>query len=258
MVSKLEAEITAMQADFAGRMSWLRSNYLPDPLPKAVEDCLAELERHYDTLRDMVEDQEATAAYRATRNQETVPDEIAGRLLAGENPIRVWREYRGLSLRSLAEQIGTSPSALSDMETGKSKGRPENLQRIAGILHVSMDELLQSPDDDANTPDRRREPGTALSFRVVKPRYEDDPVEIVGRDGNERVVGFISVTTMEDLFGNGMTPAERFQYARDCIPALSRLIGARYRASGIKRVEITLQDLETARPHTTPSIHDLP
>jgi ribosome-binding protein aMBF1 (putative translation factor) len=151
MVSKLEAEITAMQADFAGRMSWLRSNYLPDPLPQVVEDCLAELERRYDALRDMVEDQEATAAYQATRNQETIPDEIAGRLLAGENPIRVWREYRGLSLRSLAEQIGTSPSALSDMETGKSKGRPGNLQRIARILHVSMDELMQSSGDDANT-----------------------------------------------------------------------------------------------------------
>jgi ribosome-binding protein aMBF1 (putative translation factor) len=144
MVSKLEAEITAMQADFAGRMAWLRSNYLPDPLPKVVKDCLEKLEGHYDMLREMIEEQEATAAFERTRDQETVPDEIVGRLLAGESPIRVWREHRNLSLRSLAAQVGMSPSVLSDMETGKSEGRPSVLRKIARALDVGTDELMQS------------------------------------------------------------------------------------------------------------------
>ena len=91
MVSKLEAEIAAMQVDSAGRMAWLRSNYLPDPLPTAVKDCLEKLEGHYATLREMLEEQEATAAFQRTQGQETVPDEIVGKLLAGESPIRVWR-----------------------------------------------------------------------------------------------------------------------------------------------------------------------
>jgi len=73
-----------------------------------------------------------------------VPDAIVGRLIDGENPIRVWREHRGLSLRSLAERVGTSPSVLSDMETGKSEGRPAVLRRIASILDVSLDELIRS------------------------------------------------------------------------------------------------------------------
>jgi hypothetical protein len=46
----------------------------------------------------MVEEHEAAAAFAATRDQESVPDAIVGRLIDGENPIRVWREHRGLSL----------------------------------------------------------------------------------------------------------------------------------------------------------------
>lgn len=153
MVNKLEDEITAMQADFAARMAWLRSNYLPDPLPKAVKDCLDELQSRYDQLRDMVEEMEASLAWQATRNQETVPDDIVGRLLSGENPIRVWREYRGLSLRSLAQQASISPSVLSDMETGKSQGRPGVLRKIAGILNLSTDELFGPIEGDAAGPE---------------------------------------------------------------------------------------------------------
>jgi ribosome-binding protein aMBF1 (putative translation factor) len=142
MVNKIEAEISAMQADFAGRMAWLRSNYLPDPLPRTVKDWLEKFEAAFDTLREMAEDQEATAAHLRTRDQEAIPDAVVGRLLDGENPVRVWREYRGLSLRSLAERAGISASALSDTETGKSEGRPATLRRIADILSVSLDDLV--------------------------------------------------------------------------------------------------------------------
>ncbi len=122
MVNKVEAEITAMQADFAHRIAWLRGDYLPSPLPK-------------------VEQREAALAFAGTRDQESVPDEIVGRLIGGENPIRVWREHRGLSLRSLAGRVGTSPSALSDIETGKSEERLVVLRRIASVLDVTLDEL---------------------------------------------------------------------------------------------------------------------
>jgi DNA-binding Xre family transcriptional regulator len=144
MVNKVEAEITAMQADFAHTIAWLRGDYLPSPLPTVVEDRLANLAARFDGLRDMVEDYEDAASFAGTRDQESVPDAIVGRLIDGENPIRVWREHRGLSLRSLAERVGTSPSVLSDMETGKSEGRPAVLRRIAGILDVSLDELIRS------------------------------------------------------------------------------------------------------------------
>ena len=63
MVNKVEAEMTALQADFAHTITWLRGDYLPSPLPKVVEDRLADLTARLDVLRDMVEEREATAAF---------------------------------------------------------------------------------------------------------------------------------------------------------------------------------------------------
>ena len=148
MVNKVEAEITALQADFAHTIAWLRGDYLPSPLPKVVEDRLASLAARFDGLRDMVEEREATAAFAATRDQESVPDAIVGRLIDGENPIRVWPEHRGLSLRTLAMRAGTSPSVLSDMETGKSEGRPGSLRRIAIALGITLDDLVSAVSRD--------------------------------------------------------------------------------------------------------------
>ena len=41
-----------------------------------------------------------------------------------------------------------SPSVLSDMETGKSEGRPGVLRKIAGILDLSTDELFRPMESD--------------------------------------------------------------------------------------------------------------
>ena len=150
MVNSIEGEITAIQAEFAHTMTWLRGDYLPSPLPKAVEDRLATLVSRFDALRELVEDREAATAFTRTRDQESVPDDVVGRLLDGENPMRVWRQHRGLSLRSLAERAGTSPSALSDIETAKSEGRLSLLQRIAGVLDIGLDDLIPMGAHGAN------------------------------------------------------------------------------------------------------------
>jgi hypothetical protein len=148
MVKQIEAAITALQADVAHTIAWLRGDYLPSPLPAVVEERLASLTARFDALRDMVEDREAAIAYAGTRDQEAVPDEIAGRLIGGESPVRVWREYRGLSLRALAAQAHVSPSALSDLETGKSEGRPAALRRIAMALGIGLDDLVPAVNHD--------------------------------------------------------------------------------------------------------------
>jgi DNA-binding Xre family transcriptional regulator len=148
MVNQVEAEITALQADLAHTIAWLRGDYLPSPLPEVVEVRLAELAARFDALRDMVEDREAEIAFAGTRDQEAVPDAIAGRLLGGESPVRVWRQYRGISLRALAAQAHVSTSALSDLETGKSEGRPGSLRRIAIALGITLDDLVSAVSRD--------------------------------------------------------------------------------------------------------------
>jgi hypothetical protein len=73
-------------------------------------------------LADLIEDAAATAAYHRTRNQERLPIGVVDRLIAGENPDRVWREHRGHSLRQLAEQAAVGIGYRSQIENGELKG----------------------------------------------------------------------------------------------------------------------------------------
>ena len=73
---------------------------------------------------------------------ERVPAVIAHRLVAGESPVRVWREARGLSLHALAAEAEISPSLLSEIETGKKDGSIRTLAALARVLRVDVDDLL--------------------------------------------------------------------------------------------------------------------
>jgi DNA-binding Xre family transcriptional regulator len=92
-------------------------------------------------LADLIEDAEATAAYHRTRDQECVPIGVVDRLIARENPVRVWREHRGHSLRHLAERAGIGIGYLSQIENGERKGTVETLKKIAAALDVDLDDL---------------------------------------------------------------------------------------------------------------------
>jgi ribosome-binding protein aMBF1 (putative translation factor) len=64
------------------------------------------------------------------------------RLLAGENPVRVWREARGLSQKDLAAKTGIGASMISMIESGERTGSPANLKRIATALEIELGELV--------------------------------------------------------------------------------------------------------------------
>ena len=61
--------------------------------------------RDYDQLRDALEDAADREALRQSRasGEELVPDEFVDRL-GGGSPVRVWREYRGLTATALARR----------------------------------------------------------------------------------------------------------------------------------------------------------
>lgn len=73
--------------------------------------------------------------------EELVPGEVADRILAGENRIKVWRSHRGLTLSALAERAGISQPFLSQIEAGRREGKIDVLRKIAGALNVSLDDL---------------------------------------------------------------------------------------------------------------------
>ncbi len=94
----------------------------------------------------MVDDLDDLADIRAydrakARAQEFVPAAIADRLIAGENPIRVWREHRRLTQDRLARAAGISKPYLSQLEHGRRKASVATLKRVARALSVDLDDL---------------------------------------------------------------------------------------------------------------------
>jgi DNA-binding XRE family transcriptional regulator len=69
---------------------------------------------------------------------------LVDRLLDGESPVRIWREHRGLTARTLAARSGVSASYLCEIETGRKPGSSSALHAIAQALHVPMDTLVSS------------------------------------------------------------------------------------------------------------------
>jgi ribosome-binding protein aMBF1 (putative translation factor) len=77
----------------------------------------------------------------AAGRDELVPATVVNRLLAGENPVKVWREHRGLSAKALAIKAQISPPYLSEIESGKKDGSLSVMRKIADALDVDLDDL---------------------------------------------------------------------------------------------------------------------
>jgi DNA-binding XRE family transcriptional regulator len=79
---------------------------------------------------------------RAAGEEELVPAAVVDRLFGGENPLRVWREHRGLSGEVLAARAGITQAYLSQIETGKREGSISTMKNIADALGLTVDELI--------------------------------------------------------------------------------------------------------------------
>jgi DNA-binding XRE family transcriptional regulator len=88
--------------------------------------------RDYDSVKTAIEQ----------GKEELIPSEITFALLDGENPVKVWREYRGLTQQHLAETAGISTPYLSQIETNKRTGTTEVLLAVAKALNVTLDDIV--------------------------------------------------------------------------------------------------------------------
>jgi DNA-binding XRE family transcriptional regulator len=104
---------------------------------------VAEYERLCEAIEDR-NDGDAAAAAEARRaaGEEYISAAMVDRMLAGENPLRVWRQHRGLTLAALAEQSGVLKSTISDLENGKAQGKPATWRALAEALAVMVDDIL--------------------------------------------------------------------------------------------------------------------
>ncbi|MGH8554338.1 MAG: helix-turn-helix domain-containing protein [Gammaproteobacteria bacterium] len=78
----------------------------------------------------------------AVGEEELLPADIVHRLVEGENPMLVWREYRGLTQGQLAGAAGVRQSYITMLERGERQGSVTKLRAIARILKVGVDDLL--------------------------------------------------------------------------------------------------------------------
>lgn len=105
----------------------------------------------YETYQRLLEDAEMlqdiqdydTAKLGIENGEELVPSEVAYAILDGENPIKVWREYRSLTQQELASQAGISAAYLSQIESGKRAGTTAALAAIATALNLALDDIVE-------------------------------------------------------------------------------------------------------------------
>lgn len=82
-----------------------------------------------------------------TGENETFPDSFVERLLSGEHSLKVWREYRDLTVAALVAACKVSSPALSQIENGKRKPSATLLKRLAVVLKCNMEDLLNEDLD---------------------------------------------------------------------------------------------------------------
>jgi DNA-binding XRE family transcriptional regulator len=102
----------------------------------------------YDRLLDAAEMAADVAAYDeaqrafAAGEEEYIPLETVKRMIDGENPIRVWREHRGMSLPELAKRASISKGYLSHIENNQRSASVGKLQLIAAALNLTLDDIV--------------------------------------------------------------------------------------------------------------------
>jgi transcriptional regulator with XRE-family HTH domain len=136
--------------------------------------------------------------------------EIGGRL-------RQERERRGLSLRKLAAELAISPSALSQIETGRSQPSVATLYSIVSELGLSFDELFAADAGDGG-------PGAAGSGAGASTRSRRAAVEegIVTRADERPTIELESGVTWERLNQVGERDVEFLEVTYDVGGASSR------------------------------------
>ena len=106
----------------------------------------SELNALIEELEDWIDNEagaKAAAAY-ARGEIEAFPGELVSALIDGANPVRSFREHRGLAPPELAERAGLTIAALAEIECGAVDATGSVYSKLAAALGVDVDLLLWS------------------------------------------------------------------------------------------------------------------
>jgi DNA-binding XRE family transcriptional regulator len=80
--------------------------------------------------------------------EETFPESLVIRIIDnGESPLKVFREYRGLTQEQLAEKAGTTKNYISQIENRRRHAGRKLLKRLAQALNLSPEDLADERAD---------------------------------------------------------------------------------------------------------------
>ncbi len=98
----------------------------------------------YERLRAAAEDAEDLHIFDedAANPSATIAADFAYRIADGENKVRVWREYRGLTQAQLAGRAGIDQTAVSKIERGARGATVKVMRALADALGVRIDSLV--------------------------------------------------------------------------------------------------------------------
>lgn len=99
-----------------------------------------------ETAIEELEDQEDIAAFDAAILEDDgtrIPFDVVKRLADGQNPWKVFREWRGYTQNALAEALGISSGYVSQIERGTREPGRRVEARAATVLEIDQDLLRQ-------------------------------------------------------------------------------------------------------------------
>jgi DNA-binding XRE family transcriptional regulator len=95
---------------------------------------------HKEEMEDIRDARHISAAIAA--GEETFPADFVKRLSSGKSRLKIWREYRKLTLAELAKICGVSVPAISQIENGKRTPSVDLLVKLAKALICDMEDLV--------------------------------------------------------------------------------------------------------------------
>ena len=99
------------------------------------------LQNYLDELQDIADCNEIKACIERGEG-EYFPAKVVDALIDGENPVKIYRGYRGLTQAELAEKAGLSVDMIKKIEGGKSDGSIKSIKAIAQVLNVDIEDII--------------------------------------------------------------------------------------------------------------------
>lgn len=98
----------------------------------------------YERLLEAAEDLSDIIAYDRAKAEggEFFPSSVVDRMLAGETPLRVFRDHRELTQAQLSKRSGVSRVQIADIESGRRNGSIATMGKLAKALNLTIDDLV--------------------------------------------------------------------------------------------------------------------